>query len=49
MHAKKEPDEAVQVRAQDLEKAGKSIICVIQFKAFKDQPKEPEKEAGGEE
>lgn len=48
MRAKKEPNEAVQLRAEDLEKARKSIICATQFKAFKDQPKEPAKETRGE-
>lgn len=41
--AKKEPHETVQVRAQDLERAGKLIIHVMQFKAFIDQLKEPTK------
>ena len=41
--AKKEPEETVQVRAQDLEIAGKLIIHAAQFKAFKDQLKEPAK------
>ena len=41
--AKKEPHETVQVRARDLERAGKLIIHAMQFKAFKDQLKEPTK------
>ena len=41
--AKKEPEEIVQVRAQDLERAGKLIIHAAQFKAFKDQLREPAK------
>lgn len=41
--AKKEPHETVQVRAQHLERAGKLIIHAMQFKAFKDQLKEPTK------
>ena len=46
---KKEPNEAVQLRAQDLEKAGKSIIRAAQFRAFQDLHKELAKEAGEEE
>ena len=41
--AKKEPEQTVQVRAQDLERAGKLIIHTAQFKVFKDQLKEPAK------
>ena len=46
---KKEPNEAVQLRAQDLEKAGTSIICAAQFRAFQDQHKVLAKETGEEE
>ena len=46
---KKEPNEAVQLRAQDLEKAGKSIVRAAQFRAFQDQHKELAKETGEEE
>ena len=41
--AKKKLHETVQVRAQDVERAGKLIIHTGQFKAFKDQLKEPAK------
>ena len=41
--AKKKLHETVQVRAQDVERAGKLIIHTAQFKAFKDQLKEPAK------
>ena len=40
---KKEPYETVQMRTRDLERAGKLIIHAMQFKAFKDQLKEPTK------
>ena len=41
--AKKKLHETVQGRAQDVERAGKLIIHTGQFKAFKDQLKEPAK------
>ncbi|XP_015760809.1 PREDICTED: uncharacterized protein LOC107339965 [Acropora digitifera] len=37
--AKKEPDQTAELKAQDLERAGKLIIRAAQFKAFQDQLK----------
>ena len=41
----KEPSEVIQVSAEDLEKAGKSIIYAAQTKAFQDEFKLPAREA----